>query len=292
MNNWQSKIRIALSCVLGFGSVTGCQEKTPPAPTNQARNSAPIAPEKPATAAQPTEEPAAKIAAPRGQLLYQPIFHWSDGDESAQGTGFFAKAPNGKIAAVTSAHFIDPERPALLSAEWQTIDGEKIVAKLSTSWGPPGKLGGSELDQRSDYLLFPVEPEVMVPQVLEFDPRPRCEDGELVWFVDKDGSESAADQRVLTGRVKLESPLAIILTLDDPIKLQSQSGSPFISQKTGKVIGLLCSGGHDGDELLLIAAPVGRMLKQLQDDSSFPELRTVIGKETPPADPKTPAEKP
>lgn len=274
-----------LFCLSGLTLFAGCSKPAPPAPLG-ATNDDPAAAEKPAPEASPPETNAAATAAPmmpapRGQLLYQPNFYWSDGEETAQGTGFFVKAPSGKLAAVTSAHFIDPDGPALVKAQWQTIDGEKLVATLSKSWGPPGKLGRSKFDQRRDYLLFPVTEEIQVPTVLELDPRPRVQDGELVWFVDKDGSTSAADQRVVSGSVTLESPLALVIELDEEIKLQSQSGSPFISQETGKVIGILSSAGQDGDRLKLIAAPVKKMVEQLQDESAFPELRTVIGKESP-----------
>jgi hypothetical protein len=259
----------------------GCREKTPAPPASQQPNPAPANQANNAPAVTPNErdeQPPVTIPAPRGQILYQPVFHWANNEETAQGTGFFVKAPHGKLAAVTSAHFIDPDGPTLLSATWQTIDGEQIAAKLTKSWGPPGKLGGSRYDQRSDYLLFLAEPLFELPQVLEFDPRPRVDDDELVWFVDKDGSQSAKEQRVIGGQVRLVSPLALMIVLDDTLALQSQSGSPFISQKTGKVIGLLSLGGEKDGELQLIAAPVSRIVKHLQDDTSFPELRTVIGK--------------
>lgn len=259
----------------------GCQEKPPVATPQQTAQQAPPEPANNAPAITPEErdEKPPAIAAPRGQILYQPVFNWAGGEQTAQGTGFFVKAPNGKFAAVTSAHFVEPDGPALLNATWQTIDGEQIAAKLTKSWGPPGKLGGSKYDQRSDYLLFPAQPLFDLPQVLEFDSRPQVEDDEPIWFVDKDGSKSAAEQRVIAGQVRLVTPLALMIVLDEPIELQSQSGSPFISQKTGKVIGLLSLGGEKDGEVQLIAAPVNRIVKQLQDDTSFPELRTVIGKE-------------
>jgi hypothetical protein len=276
-------------CLPGLLLVTGCQEKPPFANTAAAEKQSPAVVDSPGPEIpEPASEPAAAITAPRGQLLYQPHFFWSDGEETAQGTGFFVKAPSGKLVAVTSAHFIDADGPALLKAEWQTIDGNELAATLTKSWGPPGKLGRSQYDQRRDYLLFPAEPEIEVPHIFDFDPRPRVEEDELIWFVDKDGSMSADDQRVVSGSVTFVNPLALIIELDEPIKLQSQSGSPFISQKTGKVIGILSSATQDGDRVQLIAAPVKKMVEQLQDESLFPELRTVIGKAQPAEEKSTP----
>jgi hypothetical protein len=285
----QISVSVRATILLSFLVTMGCQDKPAAAPTVANPPTNPTVPSATLDTPDATAQPAATtIAAPRGQLLYQPNFFWSDGEETAQGTGFFVKAPSGKLVAVTSAHFIDADGPALLKAEWQTIDGNELAATLTKSWGPPGKLGRSQFDQRRDYLLFPAEPDIEVPHVFEFDPRPRVEDEELIWFVDKDGSKSAADQRVVSGSVTLESPLALIIELDEPIKLQSQSGSPFISQKTGKVIGILSSATQDGDRVKLIAAPVKKMVEQLQDESLFPELRTVIGKTQPAEENSTP----
>jgi len=291
MSDSRNPLPVIAFCLLGLLLVNGCQEK-PQAANRAVAEQQPLAsgdspsPDPEQVSPEPAQAPVPMIAAPSGQLLYQPHFIWSDGEETAQGTGFFVKAPSGKLAAVTSAHFIDPDGPALLKAEWATIDGEKLVATVTKSWGPPGKLGRSQYDQRRDYLLFPVAAEIQVPTVFEFDPRPRVADGELVWFADKDGSKSAADQRVVTGSVTLESPLALIIELDEPIKLQSQSGSPFISQETGKVIGILSGAVEDGDRVKLIAAPVKKMVEQLQNETAFPELRMVIGKAKPAAQPE------
>lgn len=288
---WLPQKTSLLILVTGLFMQPGCHEKPaaqPPASPPSASTESASGTEQTGDP-QPTEGPNATIAAPRGQLLYQPNFFWSDGDESAQGTGFFVKAPSGKLAAVTSAHFIDPDGPALVKAQWQTIDGEKLVATLTKSWGPPGKLGRSRLDQRRDYLLFPADPDIALPHVFEFDQRARVEDGELIWFVDKESSKSAADQRVITGRVTSATAMFLNIQLDEPIELQSQSGSPFISQSTGRVIGILSGAIGEGDALELIAAPVNKMVAQLQDESAFPELRTVIGKAEPSGEKKTSA---
>jgi hypothetical protein len=73
-----------------------------------------------------------------------------------------------------------------------------------------------------------------------------------------------------------------VVVLDKEIDLQSQSGSPVISQATGKVIGTL-----SGADLLrvphktcLILTPASGIVAALAQDKDFPELHTVTGKQS------------
>jgi hypothetical protein len=223
-------------------------------------------------------ESAAAFNPPDKPILFQPMFIWRTGAPTHQGTGFFAKAPDGRVAAITSSHFLDMHGPALLEARWLDIRTQAPVATFKLSWGPPGA-GSTDtptLDLRRDYLLLPVQDRVPGDQVLELDPRAQPEVRERIWFPNKDKT-APLGYRVVTGTVVAADLKSISVMLDQPITLASQSGSPIISQATGRVIGTLSRGGRERDRTLLILAPASALLEALTKND-FPPLHHVIGR--------------
>jgi hypothetical protein len=109
-----------------------------------------------------TPESTAAFNPPDKPILFQPMFIWRTGAPTHQGTGFFAKAPDGRVAAITSSHFLNMHGPALLEARWLDIRTQAPVATFKLSWGPPGTgcTDTPTLDLRRDYLLLPVQSRV------------------------------------------------------------------------------------------------------------------------------------
>src|SRR6476659_1378790 len=96
---------------------------------------------------------------PDRPVVLQPVLLWQGANATAQGTGFFVKAPGGKTAAVSSAHFIDFDGPPLMSAKWIDVRTSEPVASFTRSWGQPGD-GGTNAnppDLRTDYWIMPVD---------------------------------------------------------------------------------------------------------------------------------------
>jgi hypothetical protein len=206
------------------------------------------------------------------------MFIWRTGAPTHQGTGFFATAPDGRVAAITSSHFLDRHGPALLEARWLDIRTQAPVATFKLSWGPPGT-GSTDtptLDLRRDYLLLPVQDRVPGDLVLELDPRAQPEVKERIWFPNKDKT-APLGYRLVTGTVVAADVKYVSVILDQPVPLVSQSGSPIISQATGRVIGTLSRGGQERGQTLLILAPASALLEALTK-SDFPPLRQVIGR--------------
>ncbi len=221
----------------------------------------------------------AAFSPPEQPILFQPLFMWRTGSPTHQGTGFFAKAPDGRVAAVTSAHFLDRTGPALLEVRWLDLSTQAPVAAFKLSWGPPGN-GGTDnptYDLRSDFLLLPVQDRVPADQVLELDPRPQPEVPERVWFPNKDKTAPLGYQ-VVAGTVVAANIKYTTVILDQPIALVSQSGSPIISQVTGRVIGTLSRGGRERGRTVLLLAPASALLEALARYQDFTPLRHVIGK--------------
>jgi WD40 repeat protein len=212
---------------------------------------------------------------PDKTILFQPKFIYED-NTTYQGTGFFARAPNGNIAAVTSSHFLRQEGAPLVKAEWLDIRADKTVARFSKSWGLPGS-GGNLLSLRSDYLLMPVEQDIPGEMILELDPRALPLQGERIWFPNKD-PDRALGYDIVPGKVTNPVDTGITILLDRPITVQSQSGSPVISQATGKVLGTLSRAFRGQGRTTLQFCPSRAIIEALENNMSFPALHSVVGK--------------
>ena len=230
-----------------------------------------------------------RVRAPDRPVLFQPMLLWQGADATFQGTGFFAKAPGGKVAAVSSAHFLDFDGPPLMEAKWLDVRTSKPVASFTRSWGKPGDGGSNEPspDLRTDYWIMPVEAKdadggdadarAAAVAALELDTRDKPALGEKVWLPDKDPKAKHGFNLVEGAVVETDVKYSLV-QLAGEIKLQSQSGSPIISQRTGKVIGTLSRGGTRNGKSFLLLAPMAPVARVLADAKELPQLRHVIGK--------------
>jgi len=215
---------------------------------------------------------------PTGPLLFQPTFHFADGETTQQGTGFFIKRESGQAVGVTSAHFLDFEGPKMMAAEWLTIPEENSVAKFKYSLGSPGNGGRDEpIDLRSDYFLLVDEgvPEAIVS--LKLDDRIKPDVGERVWFPNKNWD--ALEGHTFVGGTVMESVSEYsLVVLDEDVEMQSQSGSPILSQQTGKVVGTLSRAGwwDDGSTALLLC-PSHAIARVLAGNPETTSLEDAVG---------------
>lgn len=221
--------------------------------------------------------PPPRAEPPKARILFQPMFLWEGKKPTRQGTGFLVKTSKGKVAAVTSAHFLDFDGPPLKEVRWLDVGSNKAIASFKTSWGQPGSAGTAglrKMDLRPDYFIMPAT----APQlVLEMDDRPLPIVGESIWFPDKDPDEELG-YRLMYGTVAKATESYIEVTLDESLELQSQSGSPILSRATGKVIGTLSRGDVGKGTPSLYLTPAHSIREALADDSSFPALDQVVGK--------------
>jgi hypothetical protein len=263
--------------VVAFLLLAGCSD---PAPTPPPVVEAPTDPAESASAAEPEVEELAEPEAspPAGGLICQPTFHFEGGDSTQQGTGFFAAAADGEVLGVTSAHFIDFEGAKMVSAAWHSVEDNAVIASFTHSYGPPGN-AGDELtgDMREDYLIFSGGDVATAHNVLALDERAQPEVGEPIWFPNKNASADWGHQ-IISGKVTETEAKFSLVTLDKYITLRSQSGSPIISQRTGKVIGTLSRGGMDRGRTVLILCPSKGILDMIAKTPGKQVLADAIGK--------------
>jgi hypothetical protein len=182
---------------------------------------------------------------------------------------------------MTCAHFLDFDGPALKEIAWLDVRTHDPIARMSKSWGPPGDGGKSDtqrvIDLRSDYHLLPVSEAVPDDVVLDLDPRALPEINEPIWFPDKDPMAESGYQ-IVSGKVVAASAAFHTVELDRRIKPVSQSGSPIISQRTGKVLGIrgrVMMFGNGKIHLYLV--PSRSLLDRLEKEKETPALQDVVG---------------
>ncbi len=220
---------------------------------------------------------------PSGPLVYQPMFKWKSGDTSFQGTGFLMRTPQGETVAMTSAHFIDFYGDPLLEARWLDVATLEPVVTLTHQYGVRGRGIGSggangKPSLTSDYFMLAGASNIDAGNraVLELDPRKTVDIGERVWLPNKD--ETAANGYVaLEGTVVEAEQSYTTILFDNRFELQSQSGSPLISQQTGKVIGLLSLGGEYRERSWINIAPSWSPLHYLEMASRRMPLEETFG---------------
>jgi hypothetical protein len=263
--------------------ICGCSKHKPPVkkiappvslPQSVAKTAAP-APQQPIVNDEKTK---GAVPAPTGVLVYQPMFKWAKGDPTFQGTGFLVKTSSGKIVGVTSAHFVEFEGPAMTEATWLNVVDEKPAITFTHCYCRPETYDDSNpFDKKTDYLVFSNEKPDGKIQTLELDRRGRADKNERVWLPNKDAS-APNGYTLIAGTVTMPRASSSMITFDDTFELQSQSGSPIISQKTGKVIGTLSSGGDSAGTTSIMIAPAKPILDAIDATPGHKPLQDSIGK--------------
>jgi hypothetical protein len=221
--------------------------------------------------------PLPTILAPHGELPTRPVglqgwARYRDQADSQVVHGFLIRLSDGEIVGVTPAHgfsFSDPDHPLeriALGVPGQT----DFVAEFDTLRGQPGqpRTGG---DMTVDYVLLQADQPIDSSFVLTPDPRGAPQLGERVslFSCPGDGRDS---QRVLEGTVQLVSDTAVWVLMDEVFNPDGMSGSPFVSQHTGQVVGMAIAKNLRGGRLLLGVHPIGSIVQLAESATEFPRL--------------------
>jgi len=221
--------------------------------------------------------PTETIAPPQGILVYQPMLTWSCEKVTHQRTGFLVKTKNTGLVGVTSAHFLDFDGPALLSVAWLDIASQETVINFDKCLGKPVRQEETDsLDGDTDFVLLTADQTEIDRPVLTLDERIKPEQGEPVWLPNKN-EKSATGYTLIEGEVIQATPKYSVIHFKTPFTIASQSGSPVISRKTGKVIGLLARGGAQDGGVTIAIAPSKPILDALTNEKDIYALKDVVG---------------
>lgn len=207
---------------------------------------------------------AAAVVDRRAPLLLQPILAWADGSRSASGTGFVLHH-HGRTFAVTSSHFVAPSPQPLIAVGLGSLTKLEVLGETYTSWGSIGPAKrAAQWDFGDDYLVMPIDP---LPglQGLELDPRPVVASGLRVWFPDK-RFETESGFVVRKGKIKHSTTHLLEVELDEPMTIESQSGSPVLDEEGNRVLGILFGG--EGKQLYF--TPASALRRVLEDPTRQP----------------------
>ena len=139
------------------------------------------------------------------------------------------------------------------------VRGNRVRARLDVV--PEAKIG--------DYVLLhaaadtPIDPAL----VLQPDPRGRPQSGERVTLYSGLGGEY-----VFSGTVQSASLQAVWVVMDGPIEPSGMSGSPFLSQHTGQVVGMAIAMTQRSGRVLLGAHPIGSLVRLAEAATEFPKI--------------------
>ncbi len=218
----------------------------------------------------PTPPPPA-ILAPRGEMPGGPVGlqEWAQyrGESYVMtGSGFFIRLTGDEIVGVIAAHSVafNPDRP-LERIGLRVVDQADFVAECDTLRGPPGQ-PRTGADMTVDYVLMqpggPVEP----ASVLTPDSRGAPQPGERVSLF------SGLDGRILEGTVQSVDDVAVWVLMDETFNPNSMSGSPFVSQHTGQVVGMLIAFTPRRTRLLMGVHPIGSLVRLAESATGSIEM--------------------
>jgi hypothetical protein len=223
----------------------------------------------------PDIPPVPTLTAPRGSLPRAPagLFEWTryDGqDYHPVGRGFLFRLSNGQVVGATTAHSLSfSSKPGLRHIALARGEWSDPVIEFDTLRGEPGSARTGE-DMTVDYVLLNAPNDALIDPALILSPDPRGlpEPGERVVLY-----SLVADQPlILSGAVLSAEPRAIWVVMDAAFDPSGLSGSPFLSQHTGKVIGMAIATTKRGDKVLLGLHPIDSLVEKAQAAQAFPKI--------------------
>jgi hypothetical protein len=224
----------------------------------------------------PPEVPAVPtLTAPRGPLPGAAVglIEWTRygaEDYRAVGRGFIFRLPDGPVVGVTTAHSLSfSTQPALRKIALAQGHLANTVMEFDTLHGEPGNARTGE-DMTVDYVLLdvPIDSTIEPALVLEPDPRGLPQPGERVVLYALINDQA----RVWRGAVLSAEPSAVWVVMDDDLDPSGLSGSPFLSQHTGKVIGMAIATTRRGGKVLLGLHPIGSLAEKAAAAQTFPTI--------------------
>jgi hypothetical protein len=220
----------------------------------------------------PSVPPVPVIHAPRGTLptgqvglVEQALY--AGGDYHPVGRGFIFQLPNNRLVGVTTAHSVS--FGSLLSIALARHESTDRVFEADTLQGEPGVPRSGE-DMTVDYVLLkiPSSHSIDPALILQPDQRDLPQPGERVSLF----TVQADQPRVFDGAVLSAEPQAVWVVMDEVFEPSGLSGSPFISQYTGKVIGMAIATTRRGDKVLLGVHPIASLVAKAQRAQVFSKI--------------------
>jgi len=237
--------------------------------------------------------PPPEISLPRSNMPVGPVSleEWTtySGTNAAMvGCGFLLQVNDSQVIGATTAHSLQLSDTGnhLKSVKFRLPGSGDDIAAFENLLGAPGNPRTGE-DMTVDFALAIPQHEIPPQFVLQPDPRGLPQPGERLSLVKCD-VDSQGQPVVMQGTVQTATSQGFWVLMDDPVTAEawSGSGSPFFSQHTGKVVGMLIAGTLRGKYALFGAHPIGSLVDLTRtrlaanEPETEPALDEDIGAET------------
>lgn len=215
------------------------------------------------------------ISAPPGQLPSGPVGaqEWkqvADGEYEIAGSGFFLALEDGNVIGVTTAHSVGnlhDSSNALQHVAFKLAGDDHYLMVFDDLYGDPGiPRPVAELDLTVDYLFLRVTiPDTIEPSlILTPDSRGAPQPGERVSLFSGLGGEDGP-RRELPGTVQSVEAIGVWVLMDgDLFDAGGMSGSPLLSQYTGRAVGMAIAVDYTHDRVRIGFHPIGSIVEKAE----------------------------
>jgi hypothetical protein len=205
------------------------------------------------------------ILAPSGQMPAGPVglAEWARYPDGwyGPGSGFLIRLDGGDIVGVTTAHSVSLDNPdrRLERIGFRIAGQADFVVEFDTLRGHPGRSMTIE-DFTIDYVLLQTDQPLAPGLILTPDPRGAPQPGERVSLFSGLG-DGQGSRRVLEGTVQSVSDTVVWVLMDELFNPSRMSGSPFVSQHTGQVVGMAVAVTPRRTQLLMGMHHIGSIVQ-------------------------------
>ncbi len=227
----------------------------------------------------PAAPPAPLLAIARGALPSGPVglveqAQSAGGPMRAVGCGFLLQVEGGPIIGVTTAHSLgllgDP--PGHFQRVAFSVAGQlDPVVTFDRLYGSPGVPRHDE-NLAADYVLLKLPdpaPAIDARLVLAPDGRGAPQPGERVVLFSGLG-DGQGNPRLLQGAVLSADATGVWVVMDGAFDAGGMSGSPLISEHTGRVVGMAMAVRYRRGHTLMGFHPIGSLVQYARMAAAFP----------------------
>jgi hypothetical protein len=188
------------------------------------------------------------------------------------GCGFLLQLPDRQVIGVTTAHSVSFNND-LQQIAFGVAGRSGYVRQFDTLLGRPGVARSGD-DMTVDYVLLKsnevnsIDPDL----ILQPDPRGAPQPGERVAVFSGLG-DGNGNRKIFSGTVQTVSDTAVWIVMDDSFDPGGLSGSPFVSEYTGRVVGMTIAVSHRANRVLLGLHPIGSIVRLAQAAAEFPKIK-------------------
>jgi hypothetical protein len=204
---------------------------------------------------------------PTGTVSFQHWNHYRGTGYSIGGSSFFLRLESGEIVGVMTAHgtSLGSREQPLEHIAFQIAGQTSYVGEFDTLQCLPGR-HFTLTDMTIDYMLLRIDQPIAPEMLLEPDPRGAPQRGERVTlFGGADGSLHGGTAHWVTDKT-------VWILMDEQFWPELLSGSPFVSQHTGRVVGMALVDAVTGDKHYIGLNPIGAIVERAESSTEFPKM--------------------